>query len=129
MSKVVLVFDGGSRGNPGAGYGSYAIVKGSQRTITRLEFGAGMTNPEAEYDTLITALKTLLRQESAATTALEIRTSSQLVVNQVGGTWKARDVRMQSRRDQVKGLLGQFKSFSITHISPDQVASSLGLPG
>lgn len=127
MSKVVLVFDGGSRGNPGAGYGSYAVVKGSQRTITRLEFGAGMTSPEAEYDTLITALKMLLRQESAGTMAVEIRTSSKLVVNQVKGTWKARDTRMQSRRDQVQGLLGQFKSFSITHISPEQVAASLNL--
>ena len=127
MSKVVLVFDGGSRGNPGAGYGSYAIVKGSQHTITRLEFGAGMTSPEAEYDTLITALKTLLRQEPVGATTIEVRTSSQLVVKQVKGTWKARDTRMQSRRDQVQGLLGQFKSFSITHISPEQVTASLNL--
>jgi ribonuclease HI len=128
MSKVVLVFDGGSRGNPGAGYGSYAIVKGSQHTITRLEFGAGMTSPEAEYDTLITALKMLHRQEPVGTTMIEVRTSSQLIVNQVKGTWQARDARMQSRRDQVRGLLSQFKSFSIIRVLPEQVAASLNLP-
>ena len=56
-SDYLLVFDGGSKGNPGPGYGSYAITRtrdGAQR-LERLEFGDGYTNNEAEYDNLIAA--------------------------------------------------------------------------
>lgn len=111
--KVVLVFDGGSKGNPGLGYGSYALVIGGTTTLTRLEFGDGMTNNEAEYDTLIGALETLIKQDDAAQTDLEIRGDSQLVIYQVLGKWKARDGRMRARRDRVRDLLRYFKSFRL----------------
>jgi ribonuclease HI len=111
--KVLLVFDGGSKGNPGLGYGSFAIKSGPQTTITRLEFGNGMTNNEAEYDTLITALETLAEQEDSSQIALEVRGDSQLVIFQVLGKWKARDARMRARRDRVRELLRHFRSFRL----------------
>jgi len=42
-ADYVLTFDGGSKGNPGLGYGSYAIVRvqDGARRIERLEFAAG----------------------------------------------------------------------------------------
>lgn len=121
MSKLLLVFDGGSRGNPGAGFGSYAIVKNNRRTITHLEFGTGMTSHEAEYDTFITALETIIRQENVAETALDIQTSSQLIVNQVKDAWRANTKRLCMRRDRVRELLRQFKSFTLTRTSREQV--------
>jgi hypothetical protein len=45
MHDYTLIFDGGSRGNPGPGYGSYQLTRvadGKQKT-KRLEFGDHVT--------------------------------------------------------------------------------------
>ncbi len=101
----VLVFDGGSQGNPGWGYGSYAITRvrdGAQR-LERLELGDGYTNNEAEYDTLIAALQDLSQRIEEAGRqpqefALEVRGDSALVINQLQGKWRAKEPRMRQRR-------------------------------
>lgn len=121
MLKILLVFEGGSRGSPGAGFGSYAIIKNNQRTITRLEFGSGMTGPEAEYDTLINGLETLIGQENPAETVLEIRCTSQLIVNQVKGTWRVSGEGLVSRRDRARDLLRRFKGYSLKRKTRDQI--------
>src|SRR5690242_11228135 len=57
---VKLIFDGGSIGNPGRGYGSYQVsVRGKAEPVQRLEFAGTSTNNEAEYATLIAALEAL----------------------------------------------------------------------
>ena len=125
MIEITLVFEGGSRGNPGAGFGRYAIIKGNQRTVTHLEFGGTMTTPEAEYDTLITALETLVHQERASETALTIQGSSQLVVNQLKGIWRTREARLRHRFDRVSDLLGQFRSVRLSRIPRERVTRLL----
>ena len=108
----VLVFDGGSKGNPGPGYGSYAITRtkdGAQR-LERLEFGDDCTNNEAEYDTLIAALRDLIgRIEEAGRHpreyAVEVRGDSALVIYQLQGRWKVKEPRMQDRWDECSRLL------------------------
>ena len=111
----LVVFDGGSKGNPGWGYGSYAITRvqdGAQR-LERLDFGDEYTNNEAEYDSLIAALQDLLKRIERARRepqefSVEIRGDSTLVINQVLGKWKARDARMRERRDRCRRLLSRF---------------------
>ena len=111
----ILIFDGGSRGNPGRGYGSYAITRvadGAQR-LQRLQLGDGYTNNEAEYDSLLAALQDLLQRIEQAGRqprefALEVRGDSALVIKQVQGGWKAKDSRMKERRDRCRRLLGRF---------------------
>jgi ribonuclease HI len=117
-----LVFDGGSRGNPGWGYGSYAIMRlqdGAQR-LERLELGDGYTNNEAEYDTLVAALEDLIRRIEEAGRrpeefGLEVRGDSALVLNQIQGRWQAREPRMQERRDRCRQLLQRFRAADIEH--------------
>ena len=113
----ILVFDGGSRGNPGWGYGSYAITRvlDGARRLERLQLGDGYTNNEAEYDALIAALQDLLRRIEGAGRqpkefSLEVRGDSALVINQLQGTWKANDPRMVERRDRCRPLLDRFGS-------------------
>jgi len=110
-ADFLIVFDGGSRGNPGAGYGSYAVFEGTQPApVQRLEFSDNMTNNEAEYHTLLAALKALAGElgRQAPQTSLEVRGDSQLVIQQVLGNWKAKDERMRDLRDQVRAALRRF---------------------
>ena len=110
-ADYLIVFDGGSRGNPGVGYGSYAVFDGTKPgQVQRLEFPDPMTNNEAEYHTLIDALAALARRlgQRAAGTSLEVRGDSQLVIQQVLGHWKAKDERMLRLRDQARAGLQRF---------------------
>jgi probable phosphoglycerate mutase len=112
-ADFVIVFDGGSQGNPGPGYGSYAIAPANAPgQITRLTFAEPMTNNEAEYRTLLAALRDLLGRlgAQAGESTLEVRGDSQLVIEQVSGNWKARDERMRALRDEARRLLNQFKN-------------------
>jgi ribonuclease HI len=128
-----LVFDGGSKGNPGWGYGSYAItrVKDGARRLERLDLGDGYTNNEAEYDTLIAALRDLIgRIEAAhrdpAEFSLEVRGDSTLVINQLLGRWKAREPRMRERVERCLPLLARFGSFELTHHPREESVRALG---
>jgi ribonuclease HI len=110
-ADYLIVFDGGSRGNPGVGYGSYAVFDGTKPgQVQRLEYPDPMTNNEAEYHTLIDALAALARRlgQRAAGTSLEVRGDSQLVIQQVLGNWKAKDERMRGLRDQARAWLRRF---------------------
>lgn len=121
LPDYILVFDGGSRGNPGQGYGSYAITRvrdGAQR-LERLEFGDEYTNNEAEYDSLIEALQDLVQRieqgdRQPEEFVLEVRGDSALVMNQLRGTWKAKEPRMRVRRNRCRGLLGRFGETVLT---------------
>ena len=110
-ADYLIVFDGGSRGNPGLGYGSYVVFDGTRPApVQRLEFPDPMTNNEAEYHTLISALAALAAQlgRRAAKTSLEVRGDSQLVIQQVLGHWKAKDERMLRLRGQARAGLARF---------------------
>ena len=55
-----IVFDGGSKGDPGLGYGSYEITLDDEVIArTTLEYGDRVTNNQAEYTTLVRALEWL----------------------------------------------------------------------
>lgn len=129
---IVVVFDGGSRGNPGQGYGSYALRwPGQPQQIVQLRFGDRVTNNEAEYDTLIAALEAILQrlQESgadASTARVDVRGDSLLVINQVKGTWEAKEPRLQVRRERVRELLRRFGSWQLTHHDREQSVKTLG---
>ncbi len=107
----MILFDGGSRGNPGPAYGSF-LIEGEEvgtRRPVRLTFGRG-TNNEAEYRALIGALEELRERLRAAgippeKVKLEIRGDSTLVINQMSGRWRARNPRMRKLRDQARKML------------------------
>jgi ribonuclease HI len=129
---IVLIFDGGSKGNPGLGYGSYALQwPGQPQQLVQLQFGDGMTNNEAEYDTLIAALAALLKRLRAGgvdpqTARLDVRGDSQLVVNQVAGGWKCNEERLRNRRDRVQALLREFGDWRLTHHARENSVRVLG---
>ncbi|MGQ0603780.1 MAG: ribonuclease HI family protein [Anaerolineales bacterium] len=133
----LVVFDGGSRGNPGPGYGSYAIFddrgvgyagEGAGYT-TRLTFESGpLTNNEAEYHTLLAALRELHHRlgRRASATTLKVLGDSQLVIRQVSGEWEAKDLRMQALRDDVLTELAKFKGYRLSHQPREETLLVLG---
>ena len=118
---IEIIFDGGSRGNPGFGYGSYALRwPGRAQQIVQLKFGQQVTNNEAEYDTLIASLEATLKRLRDAgadpqTARLIIRGDSLLVLNQVKGEWKCKEPRLRPRMTHVRQLLANFKEAKLIH--------------
>lgn len=115
-----IVFDGGSINNPGRGYGSYQLTIGGQPPfITRLEFGAPITNNEAEYLALIHALEglgaTLEGQRIDPKSAtVEVLGDSQLVLKQVGGEWKVRTAHLRQLNERARALVERFGAVALT---------------
>lgn len=132
-ARVRVVFDGGSKGNPGAGYGSYALQwpGQAQPEIVRLTFNGRMTNNEAEYDTLIAALQDLLARATAAHVPasqvyVDLWGDSQLVVNQVNGGWKINKPSLLARCNQVRDLLQQFGFAALNYHPREESVAILG---
>ena len=129
---IQIVFDGGSRGNPGQGYGSFALDwPGHARQIVQLNFGDQVTNNEAEYDTLIASLeavhKRMLEQGIEPKSAsLSIWGDSQLVCNQVKGDWRCKEPRLQQRLKKARALLNEFGNASLSYHPREKSVEILG---
>ncbi len=116
IMRIEVMFDGGADPNPGQGYGSYRlIVNGGARSIKRVTFPGRITNNEAEYNTLIAALEDIhAHSRDLSRTAVEIKGDSSLVINQINGTWKAKDPRMAALRNRALLLLNPLSRWSAT---------------
>jgi ribonuclease HI len=106
-----LTFDGGSKGNPGLGYGSYEI-EGPHgiESANRMEFGDNMTNNQAEFLALIAGVKRILELTGgqASTSSLAIRGDSQLVIRGLKGEWKIKHPNVQPLFQEAGALLKRF---------------------
>lgn len=132
-ADYTIVFDGGSQGNPGPGYGSYALTRASdgKQDLVRLDFGRMMTNNEAEYEALIAGLQGLAeRIETAGRSprdfSVEVRGDSALVIHQVEGTWKTKDDRMRLLRNRCRELLRSFKGHRLVLHGREESVRVLG---
>ena len=112
-------FDGSAAPNPGEmTIGGYIQrVSDKQKVhVYSLELGYG-TNNEAEYRSLIEICDNL---ERLGIKNVNIFGDSLLVVNQVNGTWKARDVRMESFKITVLDLLKPVPNWTLAHVGRRQ---------
>lgn len=112
-------FDGSAAPNPGEmTIGGYIQrVSDKQKVhVYSLELGYG-TNNEAEYRSLIEICDNL---ERLGIKNVNIFGDSLLVVNQVNGTWKARDVRMESFKITVLDLLKPVPHWNLAHVGRRQ---------
>jgi ribonuclease HI len=119
-TELELIFDGGSLGNPGKGYGSFRLsVDGTVLPIRELEFGDNVTNNQAEYRTLIEGLGEALQLVksngiSPSSAVINILTDSKLVVEQVNGRWKVKNAGLQPLCKEAQLRLRQFGSAKIS---------------
>ena len=132
-APIGIIFDGGTRGDPALGYGSYAIRwPGLPQQIVRLRFSHDVTGDEAEYDTLIAALEAALQRlqdngVSPDAARLDIRGDSHTVLSQVRGDIEVDDADLSVRCDRVRFLLRRFGSWSLSRYHRDH-SPNVGRP-
>jgi ribonuclease HI len=131
----LAIFDGGSKGNGSAqalGFGSYHLAtRDGRRQTVRLEFGHGVTNNEAEYRTLIAALKDLVdRIERAgkdpADYSLLAYTDSQLMVGQLTLGWQVKAANLRPLVDEAAALLARFGHSQLEKVPRAEIVRVLG---
>ena len=125
----ILVFDGGSLGNPGRGYGSYSLYGPDQRWSdpVRLEFGARVTNNEAEYRALLAGLAAVSAEcgDPRATT-VEVRGDSRLVIEHLRGAWKVRAPNLVPLHAAARRAVADFKHVRLTWQPRERSVARLG---
>jgi ribonuclease HI len=130
--RFTLIFDGGSRGNPGAAYGSFRLQRStsSPLPIRRLTFGHG-TNNEAEYKALLAGLQELERLVEReglrpADCELEVRGDSRLVLEQLRGAWRVRNTRLAGLHRKAAELLEPYAQVRLVHQDRSRSVRVLG---
>lgn len=125
-----IVFDGGSLGNPGRGYGSFAVTRDGEmyHPADRADYPGRLTNNQAEYMTLIRALEWLRDDlgEARYQTTVTVHGDSQLVVNQLNGTWKIRNENMRDLASRAMALLTEFRQVTISWHARENSVRVLG---
>ncbi len=131
VTDVLLVFDGGSRGNPGKGYGSFAYKGRVVRWPTMMDFPGITTNNQAEYQSLIGGLRAVIFDcervgLSPSDLALQVRSDSMLVVNQINGAWKIKNVELRDLVAKSLELLQEFGTWKLEWHSRSESVRILG---
>ncbi|XP_065017705.1 uncharacterized protein LOC135644166 [Musa acuminata AAA Group] len=95
----------GSANSRGAGAGLVLLAPDGRSFERSLRFGFRATNNEAEYEALLAGLRLALEMQVVA---IHVLTDSQLVAEQLGGGYEARDATMAKYLAQVRDLTAKF---------------------
>lgn len=116
LVKAVIKIDGASRGNPGPS--SYAfIIETEGFKIDEYGFIGKATNNQAEYTALIKALE---KASELGIREIKIFTDSELLVNQIKGTYKVKSHNIRELFFRVMELLKKFENVEIFHIRREE---------
>ena len=113
-----LQTDGGARGNPGpAGSGAVLFDHTGAVVGEWSRYVGETTNNQAEYKALIGGLEMAIEK---GVKTLVVRMDSQLIVNQVKGTYRVKDAGLKLLFASVLGLTNKFDSITFYHIPREQ---------
>ncbi len=111
----VIYIDGASKGNPGPAGAAFVVFDPSGKVVHQEKFHLSRaTNNYAEYAALLKALLWARHLEE-----LEIRSDSQLLVEQMNGRYRVRDATLAKMRDTALFLLGK-KRWRIVHVPREE---------
>ncbi|OGO24849.1 MAG: hypothetical protein A2144_04045 [Chloroflexi bacterium RBG_16_50_9] len=118
VKKVIIYVDGAARGNPGPAAIGATIRDERGNLISSISQRIGITtNNQAEYQAIITALKTAI---GAGAKYVELKSDSELVVKQLKGIYRVKNLDLKALHEQVRQLIASLKDFSIIHIPREQ---------
>jgi len=124
MKKIIIYTDGGSRGNPGAAaIGVVFCNEKGQKIKEFSEYIGEATNNEAEYTAAIFALKkfkALFGKKIASRSEVELRSDSELLINQLSAKYKILDSKIQPLFLQLWNLTLDFKKVKFKFISREK---------
>jgi ribonuclease HI len=116
--RVIVNFDGGSRGNPGkAAIAAVATDPGGEVLAERSETIGEATNNVAEYRALLLAVE--LAAELGAD-EVELIGDSKLIVEQVRGNWKIKQEHLRPLRAEAVSALEGLPKWSIRHVRREE---------
>jgi len=99
MRKIVIYTDGGSRGNPGPAAIGVVIYDERGKVLKEYsEYLGETTNNEAEYQAVIFALKkikAIYGRKKIKDLEIEIKSDSELLINQLNGEYKILESNIQ----------------------------------
>ena len=111
--EYVLNFDGCSKGNPGpAGIGAVISKSGSEEWCG-CQFIGKKTNNQSEYSALILGLNEALSRNIKQ---LQVYGDSLLVINQVTGQFKVKNVQLQELYKEAMDLIAKFDYIAFNHV-------------
>ena len=114
VRPVKLFRDGACRGNPGPGGGGAVITDAEGRVLWEgREYFGFCTNNIAEYKALILGLKGAL---ACGCKNLEIYLDSELLANQINGSYKVKNEKLKQLMQDVRKLLSSFESAMVRHV-------------
>jgi ribonuclease HI len=110
--------DGGARGNPGpAGYGVVIKDQGGSKVAGLSEYLGHQTNNYAEYSALLAALHYAVEHGPKA---LKVISDSELLVKQIKGQYKVKNLALKEMHDRAKQLIAKLDWFAIEHSFREQ---------
>lgn len=116
--SVIIYTDGGARGNPGPS-GAGAVVYDGTKQVAHVSKYLGIkTNNFAEYEALILALGATHKVlGSPVTREVQVRMDSELVVKQMNGQYRVKDVQLKKQHEKVRQLIAEaFPHITFSHV-------------
>jgi len=120
-----LYTDGGARGNPGPAAIGGVILGADQQVVKEFSRYLGeTTNNQAEYRALIFGLEKIATLSGKHSHTTEVRSflDSELIVKQMTGEYKVRDINLKPLHAQVQKLAQRFGRVSFTHVRREKNA-------
>ncbi|MBI4101007.1 ribonuclease HI family protein [Candidatus Microgenomates bacterium] len=111
--SLKIYADGGARGNPGPAAAGYVITNDGQILEEGGQFLGKTTNNQAEYAAVRVALEAAKKFEPKE---IEFHLDSQLVVKQLNGEYRVKNLALRPRVEEIQRLAKQFKKVTFTHV-------------
>ncbi len=112
--KMIINTDGGSRGNPGPSAIGIVIRDNTGTVVKEIGKYIGVgTNNEAEYKALVLGIETVIEKGEKD---LQCYLDSELVVNQLTGKYKVKNMELKKFWDQIKILEKKLEKIEYTHV-------------
>ena len=120
--RLIVNFDGGSRGNPGAAAIAAVVTTPEGEPVTERGEAIGeATNNVAEYRALLLAIE--LARELGAT-EVELIGDSELIVRQVRGEYRVKQPGLKPLHAQATEALEGLERWSIRNVPRDENAAA-----
>jgi ribonuclease HI len=111
---VIVACDGASRGNPGPAGAGAQVTGPDGSVLAEVAEGLGeTTNNVAEYTAVIRGLE---RAHDIGATDVLLRSDSQLLINQLTGSYRVKSPHLQPLHRRVRQLAARFESIEYEHV-------------